>query len=103
MDVDLEDDHGQDVNDDADDVTVDVTQTVMVKQIRHGKPKLVKKTIHQQFQTHGRFVLSGLPKGKATIKAVRVNSGKQMAARITVPVQPNKTRTVKMRLHKTRS
>jgi hypothetical protein len=102
--IDLQDDNGQEVSDDADDVAVDVTQTVIVKQLRPGKaPKLVKKILHQQFQTRGSFLLSGLAKGNATVNVVRVKSGTQTAARVKVHVRPNTTRSVKMRLRKTHS
>jgi Domain of unknown function (DUF5666) len=102
--VSLEDEHGQQVDDASDDVAVDVTTTVRVKQTRPGKAsRIVKKTLHLQFRAHGSFVVPGLPKGTATISIVRNSGGAQSAARRVVRVLPNKSRAVKVRLHKTRS
>ncbi len=102
--VTLDDDQGQEVDDGSDDVSVDVTETVLVKQNIAGKAaRTLKQTIHLQFQTHGSFVLTGLPKGNAKVNVVRTFNGVQTAARRAVHVAPNKNTLVKLRLHRTHS
>jgi len=56
-----------------------------------------------QLTTRGSFVLSGLAKGPATIKVSRVTATGASATRRVVPVLPNRSRTVALRLHRTRS
>ena len=104
VEVEVEDEQGEDVNDDSDSVDVDASVSVVVKTIgANGKPKAVRRTVRITKATNGRFVLSGLPKGVATIKIARNVNGTITAARKPVKVLPNRTRTVVLRLHKTRS
>jgi hypothetical protein len=107
VEVDLEDQSGQQVDDDTDSVDVSVDQTVVVAvQSRvHGvlRTRHVRRTIHIHQSTNGSFVLSGLAKGRATIKVTRVQSGKTTAARRVAVVHKNKTTKLTLRLRPTRT
>ena len=103
VEVEVDDENGDAVADDDDTVSVDAAVTVAFRApARKGHPaRMVRRTVHITKTTNGRFVLGGLPKGVATIKITREVGGVKTAARRAVRVQPNATRTVKMRLRKT--
>ena len=103
IEVEVDDENGAEVNDDSDTVSVDAAVTVAFRTpARKGhRARVVRKTVHITKMTNGRFVLGGLPKGVATVKITREVGGVKTAARRAVRVQPNTTRTVKMRLRKT--
>ena len=103
IEVEVDDENGDQVADDNDTVSVDAAVTVAFRTpARKGHPaRMVRKTVHMTKTTNGRFVLGGLPKGVVTIKLTREVGGVKTAARRAVRVKPNTTRTVKMRLHKT--
>lgn len=103
IEVEVDDENGDEVDDDSPSVSVDAAVTVAVRTPAHKghRARVVRKTVRISKLTNGSFVLSGLPKGVATIKIIRDVGGVKSAARRAVRVQPNRTRTVKMRLHKT--
>jgi hypothetical protein len=105
IEVDLEDEHGEDIDDDSPTVAVNAAVTVLVR-VPTGKGKAtrtVRQTVHLNQSASGRFILRGLPKGLARIQITREVGGTKWAARRNLKVVPNTTRTVRVRLHKTRA
>jgi hypothetical protein len=104
--VDVDDEQGQQVGDDSVDVSVDQTVVVAVtSKAKNGAvhTRHVRRAIHLQLRTGGHFVLSGLAKGPATIKATRIVGGRTTAGRHVVVVHGNKTTKAVLRLHVTRT
>ncbi len=104
--VTLLDPTGQPVDDPTDDISVTVDQSVMVRQpqARGRALRMVRNNVHIELTTHGSFVVSGLAKGPATVRVVRhPAAGGVSAVRRAVPVLPNRSRAVTLRLHRTRS
>ncbi len=105
IEIDLEDEHGEDIDDDSPTVKADAAVTVMVRiPARKGqRARVVRQTVHINQTAKGRFTLSGLPKGMAKIQITRELGGVKWAARRNVKVLPDTTRTVRIRLRKTRA
>jgi uncharacterized protein DUF5666 len=106
MQVDLEDQDGNEVNDDADsvDVTVDQKATVSVQKMVHGVAKVrhVSRTLHFQMKTHGSFTVNGLANGKARIHVTRTMAGATSQGKGAASVRPDQSNTVKLRLRPVR-
>lgn len=100
--VELQDQEGQDVDDDADsvEVTVDQKVTMLVQTTRHGAPRIkhMRRTLHFQMATNGSFVLRGLAKGRAAIRVTRTVGGVTTVGRGVASVHPNQVTSVKLRL-----
>jgi len=94
--VKLLDEDGDEVEDDAEDVEIDVKEMVKVKDAKgHVHNKIVK--FHST--SDGSFTLRGLPTGKAKIFVKRDNGDKEGKAARVVMVKGNKTKHIRMRLH----
>jgi hypothetical protein len=102
MQVDLEDQDGNEVDDDANsvDVTVDQKATVAVQKMVHGVAKVrhVSRTLHFQMKTHGSFIVNGLANGRARIHVTRTTAGATSQGKGVAAVAPNQSNTVKLRL-----
>ena len=102
MQVDLEDQDGNEVNDDADsvDVTVDQKAVVAVQKMVHGVAKVrhVSRSLHFQMKTHGSFTVNGLANGRARIHVTRTTGGATSHGKGVATVRPNQSNTVKLRL-----
>jgi hypothetical protein len=102
MQVDLEDQDGNEVNDDADsvDVTVDQKATVAVQKMVHGVAKVrhVRRSLHFQMKTHGSFTVNGLANGRARIHVTRSTGGATSQGKGVAAVRPNQSNTVRLRL-----
>jgi uncharacterized protein DUF5666 len=102
MQVDLEDQDGNEVNDDADsvDVTVDQKSVVAVQKMVHGvaKTRRVSRSLHFQMKTHGSFTVNGLASGRARIHVTRSTGGSTSKGKGVASVQPNQSNTVSLRL-----
>jgi hypothetical protein len=102
MQVDLEDQDGNEVNDDGNsvDVTVDQKATVPVQKMVHGVAKIrhVTRTLHFQMKTHGSFTVNGLASGRARIHVTRTTAVGISKGKGSASVLPNQSNTVKLRL-----
>jgi hypothetical protein len=102
VEVELQDQDGQDVEDGSDSVQVTVDQkvTMMVQTTVHGVPKLkhMRRALHFQMATNGSFSVRGLAKGRATIRVTRSVGGQSAAGRGVATVHPNQITSVKLRL-----
>ncbi|MEI6236114.1 MAG: DUF5666 domain-containing protein [Planctomycetota bacterium] len=94
IDVELEDNHGNHVgDDDTEDTTVDVTQSVKVVNTVTGK--ISKKTVHIRTKTRtGKISLAGLAPGKA--KLVITRKGKSYRKMVTIAA--NGTSSIKVKV-----
>lgn len=91
VDVELDDQNGNQVGDDSQDTTVDVVQQVIVTNPLTGKK--LKKTLHIHTMTRtGKISLAGLVPGRAKLSVK--HNGKAYHKNITVV--PNGTNTVKI-------
>ena len=92
--VDDVDENGQPMN----DVNMSVTETVKVQNPSGTGSGTSRATVRLQAASHGRFTLSGLPIGKATIVVTRTANGTTKSAHKKVKVLPNTSRAVRLRL-----
>ena len=81
---------------------VDVTETVVVQAPAGSSSHHVKTVVHFQKAAHGKFVLSGLPTGRAKITVKRTANGVTSAGKKGLSVVGNTARTVKMHLRRSR-
>jgi hypothetical protein len=96
IEVKLLDEDGEEVEDDAEDVEIDVKEMVKVKD---AKGHVHKKIMKFHSTSDGSFTLRGLPTGKAKIFVKRDNGGKEGKADRVVMVKGNKTKRISMHLH----
>jgi len=107
VEVEVDDSTGQQIDDTddtgapADDVEVEVDETVMVQNPATStvRQRHVRKVIQLHTASNGSFVLSGLPTGRAKIRVSRTHNGTTTGGKRTVVVRPNVTRGVRVRLH----
>lgn len=102
VEVDVEDQSGTEVDDGTDDMDVDVTETVTVQAPAGSSTRHVKTVLHFHRAAHGKFLLSGLPTGRAKITLTRNASGTSTAAKKGVSIHGNSSRTLKMHLRRSR-
>src|SRR5262249_48136771 len=102
MQVEVEDQDGQEIDDDADtmSVTVDQKATLPLQVTHHGVTKIrhVRRVMHFQMKTHGSFTVNGLAKGKAKIVVTRNASGKTSKGKGVAAVRPDQTNRVRLKL-----
>src|SRR5262249_6878257 len=92
--VEVEDEQGEDVNDQDNDVDVEVSE--LAKSGVNAGTMLQVSTAQ-----NGNFVLKGLPKGRLTIPATRVHNGVTTTRTRKAGAREHRTRHLRMRLRPT--
>lgn len=109
VDVEVDDSNGQSVDDmddngnPADDVEVEVDETVTVTAPASGASGIttrrVRKVLHLHRNSNGSVTLNGLATGRAKISVTRTANGVTTVGHRSVRVKPNTRRQVRVRLH----
>ncbi len=104
VEIDVEDNLGNDV-DDLDDhgqpiptVTVDVTQSVRAAASSGKGAKGSNRTLHFRAQSNGRVRLHGLATGRARVTVMREAAGATSSGRGAITIAPNATTSTTIRL-----
>jgi hypothetical protein len=107
MEVEVEDQDGQEVDDGSDtmSVTVDQKATLPLQTTVHGVAKIrhVHRVMHFQMKSHGSFKVNGLATGKAKILVTRNASGTTSKGKGAAAVRANQTNSVKLKLKPSKS
>ncbi len=101
VEVEVDDSSGTPVNDPSADVSVQVTESVVVQVPGHaaGRTKRVRRVVTFQTNSGGSFILAGLPTGRAKISVLRTTNGVTTKGRKSVKVKPNISQTLNLRLN----
>jgi hypothetical protein len=103
VEVEVDNRTGTAVSDSSDDVSVQVSDTVVVQSpAAAGRTKRVRKVLTFKMNSNGRFILAGLPTGSAKILVQRTASGATAVGRKSVKVKGNTTGRLRVRLSRSR-
>ncbi len=101
VEVEVDDESGTPVSDPGADITVQVNDTVAVQVPAKGagRTKRVHKGLTFKMNTNGRFLVAGLPTGRAKISVRRTANGVSRSGRKSVIVKGNTKQSVNLRLN----
>lgn len=100
VEIDLRDHHGQQINDDDDDISIDVVQSVAVQATTPAGTSSgrTRKELHFHADSNGSTTLSGLPTGWAKVSVTRTQAGTTSTTRRLVRVRGDAARQLHIRL-----
>lgn len=103
IEVEIEDQNGNPIDDDQDDIVVQGTVKLAPVKPAAGAAKQAakgggKKAVTFQAQGKGRMVLKGLPPGSVKLVVTRIKNGRKSSAKSSATIQPQTTTRVVARL-----